>query len=60
MGLSFEIRRGGGGRGGSSFEIGHLSSRRWKNFGRRWITEVGGLENWTISMDVICVSSLTI
>ena len=34
---------------GGSFEIG-----------RRWVDEKGGggLENWTIFMDVICVSSL--
>ena len=44
---------------GGSFEIGHPKSRAWKNFGRKW-TEDGGLENLTIFMDVICVSSLTI
>ena len=27
-------------------------------FGRRWTRGVGGLKNWTIFMDVICVSSL--
>ena len=30
----------------------------WKNFGCRWTKEVGGLENWTMFIDAICVSSL--
>ena len=34
-------------------------SRGWKNIGRRKTKRLGGLENWTIFMDVICVSSLT-
>ena len=29
-------------------------------FGRRWTRGMGGLENWTIFMDVICVSSLRV
>ena len=33
-------------------------SRGWKNFGHRWTREMGYLENWTIFMDVTCVSSL--
>ena len=41
-----------------SFEIGRPVSRRWKNFGQRWTRGLGALENWTIFMDVICVSSL--
>ena len=28
------------------------------NVGRRWTRRVGGLENWTIFMDVLCVSPL--
>ena len=47
----------GGGGGGDSFEIGRPRSRGW-NFRRRLTRRVGGLENWTIFMDVICVSSL--
>ena len=47
-----------GGGGGGSFEIGLPRSRGWKKFGRRWIREVGGLENWTIFMEVICASFL--
>ena len=39
--------------------IGRPRSRGWKNFGRSW-TRGGGLENWTIFMDVICISSLTL
>ena len=42
-----------------SFEIGLATSRGWKKFGRRWTRGVGGLENWTIFMDVTCVSSLS-
>ena len=42
-----------------SFEIGRATSRGWKKFGRRWTRGVGGLENWTIFIDVICLSSLT-
>ena len=30
----------------------------WKNFGGSWTKGWGGLEYWTIFMDVICVSSL--
>ena len=40
-------------------EIGCTRSRKWKNFGYRWTKGVEGLENWTVFMDVICVSSLT-
>ena len=43
---------------GISFEIGRPRSRGWKTVGRRWAKVVGGFENWTIFMDVICVSSL--
>ena len=32
--------------------------RGWKTFGRKWTRWVGGLKNWTIFMDVICVLSL--
>ena len=39
-------------------KIGRPKSRGWKNFGRLWTRGVGGLKNWTDSMDVICVSSL--
>ena len=39
--------------------MGRLRSRGWKNIGRRWTKGVVGLENWTILMDVIFVSSLT-
>ena len=46
--------------GGGSFEIGRLRSKEWKNFGRRWTKRVGCPENWTIFLDVICVSSLRI
>ena len=42
-----------------SFEIGRPGSREWKNFGRRWRRGLGGLENWTIFLDIICVSSLS-
>ena len=35
-----------------SFEIGRPKFRGWKNFRRRWTRRVGGLENWTIFMDV--------
>ena len=42
------------------FEIGPPRSRRWKNFGRNWTREMGDLENWTIFMGVICVSSLKV
>ena len=40
-------------------EIGRPRSRRWNNFGRRWTRAVGGLENWTNFLDVICVSYLS-
>ena len=43
---------------GGWFEIRRPKSRGWKNFGRRWKREVGGPENWTIFMDVLCASSL--
>ena len=43
------------GEGGGSFEIGRPRSRRPKNFGPQGGVE--GLENWTIFMDVIYVSS---
>ena len=33
---------------GGSFEIGRPRSRVWKNFGRSWTREVGGLENRAI------------
>ena len=46
-------------RGGSSFEIGRIRSRGWKNFERWWKRGVGDLENWTIFIDVIWVSSLS-
>ena len=42
--------------GSGSFDIGRPMSRRWMNFGCRWTRGVrgwGGLENWTIFMDVI-------
>ena len=48
---------GGGGSQGS-FEIGRSRSRGRKNSGRRWTRGLGGPENWTIFMDVMCVSSL--
>ena len=44
-------------RGGSSFAIGSPRSRGWSNFRRRWTRRVRSLENWTIFMDVTCVSS---
>ena len=34
-----------GGGGGDSFEIGHLRSRGWKSFERRWTRRLRGLEN---------------
>ena len=36
-------------KGRGSLEVGRPRSRGWKNFGRRWIRRVRGLENWTIS-----------
>ena len=42
-----------------SFEIGRPRSKKWKNFGYRWTRGVGGLENSTIFMGVICISFLT-
>ena len=42
--------------GGGLFEIGHPRPREWKKFRRRWTEGVGGLENWTILVDVIFVS----
>ena len=47
-------------REGGSFEIGRPRSKEWKHFGRRSTIGVGDLENWTIFMDVICVSSLEV
>ena len=47
-------------REAGSFEIGRPRSRGWKHFERRWTMGVGDLENWTIFMDVICVSSLKV
>ena len=41
---------------GGLFEIGHPRPREWKKFRRRWTEGVGGLENWTILVDVIFVS----
>ena len=43
-------------RGGGSFKIVRPRSRGWKNFRRCWIRVVRGLENWTIFLDVKCVS----
>ena len=54
--LYFIIWSGGEGRG--LFQIGHPRSRVWKNYWRRWTRGMGDLENWTIFMDVIYVSSL--
>ena len=51
--IVYHLERGG------SFEIGRPMSKGWKKFGRRWTGGVGGLENLVISMDVICVTSLT-
>ena len=45
-------------RWGDPFEIGRTRPRGWKNVGRRWTRWLGGLENWTVFMDVIWVSSL--
>ena len=50
----------GEGRGEGSFEIERPRSRGWKNFLRRWTKGLGGLENWKLFMDVICVSSITV
>ena len=47
------------GEGGCSVEIRRPMSRGWKNFRCRWTREVGDLENCTIFMDVIYVSSHT-
>ena len=47
-----------GGRGGGLFKIGRPRSSGWKKFGHLWTRGVGGLEIYTIFMDVICVSSL--
>ena len=43
-------------RGG--VEIGRASSRGWENFGRSWTRWVQGLEDWSIFMDITCVSSV--
>ena len=59
VGLCFLLIDGFSFREGGSFEIGRSKLRGWKNFGRKWTRGVGGLENWTIFMDVVCVSSLT-
>ena len=40
------------------FETRRPRSRGWKNFGRRWTMGMGDLENWTIFMNFISVSSL--
>ena len=44
---------------GGSFKIGRPRSRGWNNIGRKWTRVMGGLESWTIFMDVICGPSLT-
>ena len=46
--------------GEGSFEIGRPRSRGWKNIERRWKRGLGGLENWTIFIDIICASSLSL
>ena len=48
----------GGGGGGGVFEIGYPRSGGSKNFGCSWTRGMEGLENWTIFMEVICVSPL--
>ena len=45
-------------KGGGSFEIRRPRSRWLKNYGPTWTKGVEGLENRTIVMDVVCVSSL--
>ena len=50
--------RGEGVGVGSSFEIGRPRSKVQKNFECWWTRGVGGLENWSIFMVVICVLSL--
>ena len=40
-------------------EIGRPRSMGWKNIGRRWTRGVGGYENWTTFMDVVCLLSLS-
>ena len=40
--------------------VKNWTSRGWKHFICRWTWEVGGVENYPIFMDVICVSSLTL
>ena len=44
---------------GGSFKIGRPRSRGWNNIGRKWTRGMGGLESWTIFMDVICGPLLT-
>ena len=51
LGLCFLL----GGEGGRWFEIGRPRSRGYMDNGARGL---GGLENWTIFTDVICVSYL--
>ena len=47
------------GKVGGPFKIGQrLGSRGSKNFGRRWTRGEEGPKNWTIFVDVMCVSSL--
>ena len=49
--IGYHLKREGG-----SLETGRLRSRGWKNFGRRLTSGVGGIENWTIFMDVhMCI-----
>ena len=48
------------GEGGSLIEIGRPRLKGWRNFGCRWTRGVGGLANWTIFLDAICVSSLAL
>ena len=45
---------------GRSFEVGRPRSRGRKDFGRGRTRGVGSVENWTIFMDVICVSFLSL
>ena len=44
--------------GGGCLKLDVQGQGGWKIFGRRWTRGVGGLENRTIFMDVICVSPL--
>ena len=63
--IGYWLRFGERERERGSFEIGRPRSTRGMrgrgergNIGRRWRSGVRGLENWTIFIDVICVSSL--